>query len=424
MKAGRTTTGGRRVVITGMGIICGLGDTVETAWSAMCEGVCAIRPVTIFDVRGYRSRIAAEVSQLPPPPAGLRENPRRLSRTDLLSLHAAEAALRDARLLETPEGKGAACHALARPSDVGVFFGAGSGGMRSIEIYRRAIHEGRRPNPALLVPYALNTTTDLIALCWNLQGPRRTVSTVCSSSTNALGLAFQAVRQGRARVILAGGGDGLCELTFAGFNSMRAVDPEPCRPFDRNRRGLSLGEGAAFLVIEDLAGAQARGVVPLAELLGYGHSSEAYHITAPDVTGAEVARTFRLALADADTAPEEIDHVNAHGTGTPYNDVAESRGIGIALGERARQIPICSIKAMVGHCLGAAGAIEALATVRTLQTGWIPPTIHYETADPDCPFDYVPNQARRASPRTALSCNFAFGGNNVALILRRWEKKS
>lgn len=435
MSATGQTTQRQRVVITGMGIICGLGDDLDTVWSEMCAGTCAIRPVTIFDTKGYRSQIAAEVSPLPPPPVHrLRENPRRLSRTDLLSFHAAEAALRDARLIEAPESmdatcQGAACCAPTGLSEVGIFFGAGSGGMRSIEVYRRAIHFGRlgfqpvrrRPSPSLLVPYALNTTTDLIAQCWNLGGPRLTVSTVCTSSTNALGLAFRAVREGRARAILAGGGDGLCELTFAGFNSMRAVDSEPCRPFDRNRRGLSLGEGAAFLVVEDLESARVRGVAPLAEFLGYGHTSEAYHITAPDMTGAEVARTLRLALADAGIAPDEIDHINAHGTATPYNDVAESRGIGIALGERARQIPICSIKAMVGHCLGAAGAIEAVAAVRTLQTGWVPPTIHYETPDPDCPLDYVPNRLRRSKPRTVLSSNFAFGGNNAALVFRRMK---
>jgi len=411
----------RRVVITGMGVICGLGDSLDAVWSGLRKGVCAIRPVTIFDTRGYRSRIAAEVSALPPPPVQFQENPRRLSRTDLLGLHAAEAALRHARLL----GPVGAIHE-SPLQEVGVFLGAGSGGMRSIEIYRRAVYEHpahRRPTPALLVPYALNTTTDLIACCWDLRGPRLTVSTVCTSSTNALGLALRAVREGRARAILAGGGDGLCELTFAGFNSMRAVDPEPCRPFDRNRRGLSLGEGAAFLVVEDLASARARAVTPLAEFLGYGHTSEAYHITAPDVTGTEAARTLRLAMADAGLAPDEIDHVNAHGTATPYNDVAESRGLGIALGERARQIPICSIKAMIGHCLGAAGATEAVATVRALQTGWVPPTVHYETPDPDCPFDYVANRARQANPRTALSCNFAFGGNNAALIFRRWGEE-
>jgi len=417
--------GRRRVVITGMGIICGLGDDLDAVWSAMCDGQCAIRPVTLFDVGGYRSQVAAEARSVPPPPGQLRENPRRLSRTDRLSLYAAEAALRDARLFDAAGATGA-----SPLQDAGIIFGAGSGGMRSIEVYRRAIHAGetgfqsvpRRPSPSLLIPYALNTSTDLIAQCWNLAGPRRTVATVCTSSTNALGLAFRAVREGRADLILAGGGDGLCELTFAGFNSMRAVDPEPCRPFDLNRRGLSLGEGAAFLVVEDLESARARGATPLAEFLGYGHSSEAFHITAPDMTGNEAARTLRLALADAEIAPDEIDCVNAHGTATPYNDVAESRGIGIALGERARQVPISSLKSMVGHCLGAAGAVEAMAAVRTLQTGWVPPTIHYETPDPDCPYDYVPNRARRSKPRTVLSSNFAFGGNNAALIFRRWEE--
>lgn len=400
-----------RVVITGMGIICGLGDDLEGVWSKLCNGECAIRPVKSFDASGFRSRLAAEVAELPAPPRQLRHNPRRLSRTDLLTLHAAGRALSAAGLLDTPE-----------IDSVGIYCGGGSGGMRSIEIYRRAVHEGRRPSPSLLFPFALNTSTDLIAEAWKLGGSRMTVSTVCTSSTNALGMALRAVRYGRAKAVLAGGGDGLCELTFAGFNSMRAVDSEPCRPFDEHRKGLSLGEGAAFLVVEDLHSARERGATPLAEFAGYGHCSEAYHITAPDTTGKEVARTIRLALADARLAPEDVGHVNAHGTATPYNDVAESRGIETALGRHARHIPICSVKSMVGHCLGAAGAVEAVATVRTLQTGWVPPTIHYETPDPDCALDYVPNKGRRVNPHTAISTNFAFGGNNAALVFRRWEE--
>jgi len=401
----------RRVVVTGIGIVCGLGGDFDDVWRALCNGECAIRPVTIFDTRGYRSRIAAE-APLPEVPGCFRENPRRLSRTDLLSLGAAEAALRGARLLDSPH-----------LSELGVFFGAGSGGMRSVETYRRAVRDGKRPSPSLLVPYALNTSTDYIAACWDLHGPRLTVSTVCTSSTNALGLALRAVRSGRARAILAGGGDGLCELTFAGFNSMRLVDPEPCRPFDQTRRGLSLGEGAAFLVVEDLESALERGVRPLAEFLGYGQGSEAYHITAPEPSGGEVARAIRLALEDAGIAPEQVEHINAHGTATRYNDIAESRGIEAVFGERARRIPVCSIKSMVGHCLGAAGAIEAAATIGSLLTGWIPPTIHYGAPDPDCPLDYVPNRARRSNPRIAVSTNFAFGGNNAALVFGRWEEE-
>jgi len=403
-----------RVVVTGMGCICSLGDDADAIWSALIDGACAIRPVEGFDVSGYRCRLAAEAPTPLLPPERLREKPLRLSRTDRLSFHAAEAALRQAGLIDAPATE-----------SVGVFVGAGSGGMRSIEIYRRTIHAGgRRPSPSLLVPYALNNSTDQIARCWGLGGPRRTVSTVCSSSTNAIGVALRAVRAGRARAILAGGGDGLCELTFAGFNAMRAVDPEPCRPFDKNRRGLTMGEGAAFLVIEDLESARERGAAPLAELLGYGHCSEAFHVTAPDTSGAEVARAIRLAIEDAGIAPDAIDYVNAHGTATPYNDVAESRGLETALGERARRIPVSAIKSMIGHCMGAAGAIEAFATIRALQTGWVPPTIHYETPDPDCPLDCVPNRARRSKPRVALSTNFAFGGNNAALIFRRWEDEA
>ncbi|MCJ7547007.1 MAG: beta-ketoacyl-[acyl-carrier-protein] synthase family protein, partial [Deltaproteobacteria bacterium] len=213
--------------------------------------------------------------------------------------------------------------------------------------------------------------------------------------------------------------DSLCEVTYAGFNSLRAIDPEGCRPFDKNWQGLSLGEGAGILILEELAHARARGARQWGEVLGYGICAEAHHLTAPEPSGTGIARSITLALADAGIAPEEVDYINAHGTATPLNDVVETRGIKLALGTQAYEIPVSSIKAMIGHCLGSAGAIEAVATLLSLDEGVIPPTINYTTPDPECDLDYTPGKARKKEMRIAISNSFAFGGNNVSLVFGR-----
>jgi 3-oxoacyl-(acyl-carrier-protein) synthase len=246
-----------------------------------------------------------------------------------------------------------------------------------------------------------------------------TVVTACSSSSTSVGLAADYIRRGDADVMLTGGSDAMCELTYSGFNSLRAVDQEPCRPFDQERKGLSLGEGAAVLVLEELGRAKARGARIYAEVAGYGIACDAYHMTAPDVSGDGAARTMLAALADAGMGPGEVDYINAHGTATRYNDAAETAAIKKVFGPRAHGVAVSSIKSMVGHCLGSAGAIEAAATALTLYHGVIPPTINYRNPDPDCDLDCTPNTARRADVKAALSNSLAFGGNNTTVAFRK-----
>ncbi len=219
--------------------------------------------------------------------------------------------------------------------------------------------------------------------------------------------------------MISGGSDSLCEVTYAGFNSLRAIDPEACRPFDKNREGLSLGEGAGILILEELEHARARDARTWGEVLGYGICAEAYHLTAPETSGEGISRSIRLALSDAEIAPGDVDYINAHGTGTPLNDVTETRGIKMAFGRKAYEIPISSIKSMIGHCLGSAGGIEAVATLLSIHEGIIPPTINYVAPDPDCDLDYTPNEARKNEMQIAISNSFAFGGNNVCLVFSK-----
>ncbi|MGE5252783.1 MAG: beta-ketoacyl-[acyl-carrier-protein] synthase family protein, partial [Planctomycetaceae bacterium] len=260
-----------------------------------------------------------------------------------------------------------------------------------------------------------------IAEEYQVLGPRATVATACSSSATAIGCGLDAVRSGESDVAVVGGSESLSEVTFGGFNSLRSVDEGYCRPFDLNRKGLSLGEGAAFLILEEAEHARKRGAKIHAELMGYGLSGDGQHMTAPDPEGQGAARAMREALKDAGVGPEEVGYINAHGTATPANDASETKAIKILFGERARQIPVSASKSMIGHCLGAAGALEAVATVLAIRADRIPPTIHYETPDPECDLDYVPNRARDAVVKIALSNSFAFGGNNTALVFGKWR---
>ncbi len=300
----------------------------------------------------------------------------------------------------------------------GIILGADSGGIFSVEKYFRAIytHASKRPSPSLLLSFSLATATDHIAQEFDLRGPRTTTATVCSSSAAAIAFACDAVAFGEADMMISGGSDSLCEVTYAGFNSLRAIDPQGCRPFDKNRQGLSLGEGAGILILEELEHARARGARIWSEVLGYGICAEAHHLTAPESSGEGIARCIKLALADAGISTEEVDYINAHGTATPLNDVVETRGIKLAFGKKAYEIPISSIKSMIGHCLGSAGAIEAVAAILSLDEGIIPPTINYTTPDPECDLDYTPCKARENEMRIAISNSFAFGGNNVCLV--------
>lgn len=406
------TPRGRRVVVTGCGVVSALGDTAPATWEGLAAGTVGIAPITLFDTTGYRTRTAAQAGSLQRADLILapRER-RRVSRGDRMGLMAAFEAAWDGGL------------ELARIDRrrAGVLLGGGGSGLPQAEEWVRSSAAGRRPRPSEGLGFFGSVTANRIASALGLRGPADTIMNACSSSTIAIGLAASQIAAGDLDVVLAGGAEPLSRATFSGFNALRLVDPDPCRPFDRDRRGLSLGECAAFLLLEERASALRRGARVYAEVAGHGMSADAWHATAPEPEGEGLARAMRAALADAGVAPEEVDHVNAHGTGTEQNDRAEVRALRSVFGERATRIPVVSIKGMAGHCLGAAGAIEAFAAVMALHHGIVPPTAGLTHPDPELGLDFVPGAARAADLRVALSNSAAFGGNNGSLVFRRHE---
>jgi 3-oxoacyl-[acyl-carrier-protein] synthase II len=393
-----------RIAITGIGSVNALGVGVDAFSDGLRSGRCAIGRLTQLPDEGYRSTIAAEAPPVTPPAGLPRRAARRAARTAQLALAAADEAWRSAGL-----GDGAA---------VGVVLGTTTGGMTGAEALYRAEQQGTpsaRVGGWLEAPVAV--ATDLLALLIGSRGPRLTVSTACSSGANALGVAADWIRAGRAPAVLCGGAESLCRTTYSGFNALQALDRSPCRPFDRRRAGLSLGEGAALFVFEAWDAAEQRGARILGEFLGYGVSADAHHLTQPRPDAAGAILAIERALADAQTSADAIDYVNAHGTGTPLNDVAETRAIRHVLGARADAVPVSSTKSQVGHCLAAAGAIEALAALLAMRGGFAPPTATLVEPDPECALDHVPGVSRAAVLRTVLSNSYGFGGNNTSLVL-------
>ena len=403
----------RRAAVTGLGIITAVGCEVHAFWENLLKGVCGIDALTLFDASRYRSQKAAEVKGFDPGLYFSNRYLQRISRCDQLGLKATEEAILDSGLDWRREDR----------ERVGIFIGGGAGGIFSAERYRKEmLQKGRRRvRPSLLLPFATCTITDAIAEEYGILGPRATIATACSSSATAIGYALSSIRSGEVDVAIGGGSESLSEVTFGGFNALRSIDEDCCRPFDLNRKGLSLGEGGAILVIEEGEHALRRGAKVYAEVLGYGLTGDGYHMTAPDPEGNGALRAMKEALRDSGIGPEDVSYINAHGTATPANDLAETRAIKALLGQRARKIPVSAIKSMVGHCLGAAGAVEAVATVLSVKENRIPPTIHYQTPDPECDLDYVPNQSRIVPVEVAFSNSFAFGGNNTALVFGKWK---
>jgi 3-oxoacyl-[acyl-carrier-protein] synthase II len=398
-----------RIAITGIGLVTALGSSREESWRRLVAGDCGIRPTTVVDAGGFRSRVAAEVDM---GAVDLGMTPiarRRRSRGDKIAVHAATEAVRDAGLLD----------AAPDPSRVGVFLGAGTGDLlRNEQFYLTWLTRGiARARPSDAWNHFVSTPADAIAAAFGFEGPRACIVAACASSTIAIGRAMEAIRSGRADVALAGGADAIARLTFTGFNQLRLMDPEPCRPFDRSRAGMNIGEGGGVLVIETLARATRRGAHVYAELAGHAAGCEAYHPTAPEPTGRPVASIVRQALRDARINPDAVMHVNAHGTATVQNDVAEARGFLTVFGDRAARLPVTSVKSMIGHCLGAAGAVEAAILALTIDRGVIPPTIHHGGTDPDCPLDIVANEPREGRVGCAVSTSLGFGGNDAALVL-------
>jgi 3-oxoacyl-[acyl-carrier-protein] synthase II len=403
----------RQVAVTGLGAVTALGGDVAALASALADGRCAVGPLTRFAHAG-RCAVAAEVREpLPVAPAcgALPDaTARRLSRPDRFALVAVAEALRQAGLV-APALDAAA-----------LFVGATVGGMaESEEAYRRRrTGEDRRWRLSRLLGTPLSTTATAIAQAFGMHGPRATYSTACSSSALAIVEAAAAVASGRADVAVAVGTDALCRITYAGFDALQALDPRGCRPFDRDRGGLSLGEGAAALVVEEASRARARGARSLARVLGQAVSSDAHHVTAPDPEGRGALAALRGALASASLPPDAVDYVNAHGTGTRYNDDMEVRVLRDVFGSRLPRLPVSSTKAQLGHCLGAAGAVEAVATVLALDGAILPPTATLHTPDPAwSDLDLVPTAGRRQESEVAVTSSYGFGGHNVTLVLGR-----
>jgi 3-oxoacyl-[acyl-carrier-protein] synthase II len=403
----------REVAVTGLGAVTALGGDVAALAAGLADGRCGVGPLTRF-VHTGRCRLAAEVPELAPsavawgalPPA----TQRRLSRPDRLALAAAEQALRQAGLEPSQRAGGA------------VFVGATVGGMaESEEAYRRRLTGAtRRWRLSRLLGSPLSTTAGALAHVFELNGPRATYSTACSSSALAIAEAAAAVAAGRVETALAVGTDALCRITYAGFDALQALDPQGCRPFDRDRGGLSLGEGAAVLVLEDAARARARGARIVARVLGYATTSDAHHVTAPDPDGRGAVAALRGALTAAGLPPDAVDYVNAHGTGTRQNDEVEVRALRAVFGARLPRLPVSSTKSQLGHCLGAAGAVEAVATILALDTCVLPPTATLRTPDPAwSDLDLVPTPGRRAAVEVAVTASYGFGGHNTALVLGR-----
>lgn len=409
-----------RVVITGMAVLSCLGSDVPTFWESLVAGRSGIRPMTLCDPTGYPCRIAGEVRDFDPAQHLDAKEARRMARFGQLAVVAARKAAADARLDLSREN----------PERLGVLLGNGDGGLPTIEEACRILVEkgGMRMSPFFFPMILPNMAASLISLDLGLRGYTNTVVTACAAGNQAIGEAAEVIRRGRADVLITGGVEaGISQLGLAGFAVMRALstrnnEPERAsRPFDAERDGFVPAEGAGLLVLESLEHAQARRATILAEVAGYGVSADAYHLVAPDAEGAGPARAMAWALADAGLRPEDVDYVNAHATSTPAGDLAETVAIRRLFGQHAYSLAVSATKSMVGHALGGAGGIEAVACVMTLREGIIHPTINYEHPDPACDLDYVPNEARQREVRTALSNGFGFGGQNACIVFRRWE---
>jgi 3-oxoacyl-[acyl-carrier-protein] synthase II len=389
----------RRVVVTGMGAVTCLGHSVEETWRALVEGRSGLGRIEKFDPTGLRNEAAGEVKGLAADgadPAGR------------FALMASEEALVAAGLAA----------GLGEPERGGVICSTNFGGADSWERWVASAREGRA-DPGALAGSDFAAPCRMIAERRGLRGPATTLSLSCSSSAAAMGLALDLIRADRADVMLAGGHDTLSYSSLAGLSILRTITAEQIRPFDKRRSGTIFGEGAAMLVLEEREHAQARGAPILAELLGYAVNNNAYHLTAPDKGGEGLRHALEGALADAGVAADALDYINAHGTGTPYHDVAETVAIKAALGDHAYRIPVSSIKAATGHIMAGAGALEAIATVLAMRDGVVPPTLNYGEPDPDCDLDYVPNEARAHPVNVAASISSGIGGNNAAVVLRR-----
>lgn len=412
----------KRVVVTGMGLVSPVGNDVETSWTNMLAGVSGGGPVTHFDATDeFACRIACEVKGFDPLDYLDRREVKRHDRVSQLAVAASAEALGAAGLEGPPPG--------GDPERCGVIFGSGIGGISTFEAqHRKLIEQGpSRVSPFFIPMFIPDISAGLISIRWGLRGPNYATVSACASSAHAIGDAMRHIRHGDADLMIAGGAEAtITPMTFAGFSSMKAMstrndDPAGAsRPFSSDRDGFVMGEGAGALVLESLEHAQARGATILGEIVGYGLSGDAYHITSPPPDGYGAQSAMRMAMKYANATPDDVDYVNAHGTST-MADAIETEAIKEVLGERAREIVVGSTKSMTGHLLGAAGALEAIVSLMVCRTGKIPPTINYQGPDPECDLEYAHGGMIERPIGLALSNSFGFGGHNVCLALRGWE---
>jgi 3-oxoacyl-[acyl-carrier-protein] synthase II len=403
-----------------MGLVIPTGIGVGTAWKNVCEGKSGIGPLTRFDTNGFETKIAAEVKNFNPE---LYIDKKEIKKMDLFihyAIAATKEALEDAQLSITSENS----------EQIGVIVGTGLGGLPSIERYHKVLLER---GPSRITPFFIpmliaNLASGQIAIQFGPKGPNTCVVTACATGAHCIGDAFRAIVYGDAEAMITGGTEAnITPLTIGGFNAMKALstrndEPEKaCRPFEKNRDGFVVAEGSGILVLEELQFALKRKAKIYAELIGYGYTGDAYHITAPSPDGDGAVRCMRMAIKDAGLKPEDLDYINAHGTSTPLNDLTETLAIKTVFGDHAKKVPISATKSMTGHLLGAAGSTEAIFTILSIRDGIMPPTINYEEPDPQCDLDYVPNVARRKPLKVGMSNAFGFGGTNAALIFRRFE---
>ncbi len=410
----------RRVVVTGIGMVSPCGNNLEENWQNLTNGKSGISYITRFDTAEFPAKIAGEVKNLNPEDFVDKKDAKRLDQFLIYALAAAKMAMEDSGLVIQEDFA----------DRIGVMVGAGMGGLQTIEKYHKACMEGgpRKISP-FFIPYSIvNMAPGLISIEYGAKGPNLSIVTACATSTHSIGEAFECILRGDADAIITGGAEAtITPLAIGGFCSMKALstrndEPEKAsRPFDRDRDGFVMGEGGAILILEELEFAKKRGAKIYAEVVGYGLSGDANHMTAPDPQGDGAYRCMRMAVKDAGISPDEIDYINAHGTSTYYNDLYETMAIKKLFGERAYKIPVSSTKSMTGHLLGAAGAVEAAITIMAIKNSLVPPTINYENPDEGCDLDYVPNVAREVKIRYAMSNSFGFGGTNAALVFKRFE---
>ncbi|MFB3922297.1 MAG: beta-ketoacyl-ACP synthase II [Terriglobia bacterium] len=411
----------RRVVVTGVGLVSAVGIGREETWSCVLAGKSGAAPITLFDTKDFSVTFACEVKNFDPLLYVEKKELKKMGRFIQFALAAAQFAVEHAQLKITPEIAGRA----------GVYIGSGIGGFDVIEREHTALMQGgpRRISPFFIPASIVNLASGFVSIRFGAKGPNSATCTACSSSAHAVGDSFRLVQRGDADVMISGGAEAaITPMGVGGFASMRALStrndaPEKAsRPFDNERDGFVIGEGAGLLILEELGHAVKRGAPILAEIVGYGMSGDAFHITQPDENADGAVRAMQNALADAGVRPQQVDYINAHGTSTPYNDKLETLAIKKVFGEHARKLPVSSTKSMTGHLLGGAGGLEAGISVLALRDQVLPPTINYENPDPECDLDYVPNKARKAEVNCILSNSFGFGGTNATLLFKRYSE--